>query len=723
MQQVGCKNDNSTDCTNIIQTILDLKKYNLYFPKGEYKISSQLNVEYSNVKIFGDGNSSKLCYHGNGQGGYIISIEGISGDVYYENIEICNIAIDGTNQIYKGGETDETPADTSPNPLYRGMEAIHINFATSINIHNVLINDVYGDGIILRRCSNALITENELFDCGSSNWYEPSQTPPADNHGDGITAFFSFNVKISRNTLINTRTFKVSKTGGNIPKGEDVLGKICGRTGIEFEYAINKGATSENYANPTKNPPLFRTVVEDVEDSSGVGLDISDNYIYGYTKGIHIEENVRVNVNNNTIIYNNIGIMIASGDNISINNNYIDNHGAGKAMEGQYYGVTSGVFLSFYPSIYKKNIVVDSNTIRCADGIPGVIVYNDNCIISNNHFIVKDATPITYFTTGIKNTNVINNLFNLDYSSSGGFSFWGAEDVIFEDNQVIANNTTAFINITSAKNMKIINNTLSNVRIYATSAFEDTVIDGNTFKDYNENFDGSYLISGYGSRFSLIENIFELANLPEDKQVLYSTETLYATICDNTFNLGENNTRKTELISVAMLKNSYINNNIITNNVEDLVFILSRSVSSLCNIENNKMSNTKGIIVSGQFNNIQVIENNIGKINTSINSLDQLNGAWFSNGQIVKRVNLTTTSTYYGHIALNSGVYARTAWASGTEYKVNSLRKTSAGNVYKCITAGTSTVEPTHTAGQVTESDGVTWEYVGPSVTLKELEL
>lgn len=67
-----------------------------------------------------------------------------------------------------------------------------------------------------------------------------------------------------------------------------------------------------------------------------------------------------------------------------------------------------------------------------------------------------------------------------------------------------------------------------------------------------------------------------------------------------------------------------------------------------------------------------------------------------------------------------SGVYAVSTtggipdatWASGTSYGGNTVIKTSAGRYYRLRSFVASTVEPTHTSGVVTETDGATWTYL-----------
>ena len=110
------------------------------------------------------------------------------------------------------------------------MTAIYCLYFYRVKIINNNLNDFYGNGIILKRCAFSRVDENYLTDCSASGM----ASIDTDYQGDGNTAFLSFSIKVTNDTIINRRLFKVHHK-----LVKDIYGLQCGRSGLEFEYGVD----------------------------------------------------------------------------------------------------------------------------------------------------------------------------------------------------------------------------------------------------------------------------------------------------------------------------------------------------------------------------------------------------------------------------------------------------------------------------------------------------
>lgn len=231
IKDYGAVGDGINDDTNSInKCIADVGSKGggtIIFPIGDYKVTNTIIIAYSNITLRGDSSSkSRLNYYGKGYNTDLIKISGKYNNVLHD-IVIENLSLDGTNQIYKGGSSEDDLSLTAPNPLGKGMTGIRSEYAYNVTIRDNTLTDIYGDGIICKRSPFTLIDHNTLWDCSASGMASTN----TDYQGDGITAFMSFAVTISNNYIVNRRKFKVHHK-----LAKDVYNLQCGRSGLEFEY-------------------------------------------------------------------------------------------------------------------------------------------------------------------------------------------------------------------------------------------------------------------------------------------------------------------------------------------------------------------------------------------------------------------------------------------------------------------------------------------------------
>lgn len=700
VKSFGATGDGETDDTTIIQDAIDYCKANnigtLYFPDGEYVISDKLNIDFSNFEIKGIGNSI-LKYTGEGTTGQFIRCVGTDTEHPLKNIKIHDLILDGTNQQYKGGKTMETPLLTSTQPMYRGIYGIYLSYVVNADIYNNKMIDIYGDGIVCSRCHTLKIKNNVLNDVSGGNPRSGGQVG-YDNFGDGITCFSSFDCIIDSNTLINTRVYLASNNSSDI-------GTICGRSGIEYEYGLLR---DESY---TPDYTLFN-------DTDCSGLIMSNNYVYGYTKGCHLENQVPTSVISNTFIHNCIGILSSTHGYTNITNNHIDDDNCNVAIQSGYDTYSGGLAITSYTLERDiSNFVVSNNIFKGKRKAIGIA--KGNIIISNNTFF-NDNSYAIYTIESIKNVKILGNTFY-----NNGIYSYNSTDFEINDN-IFENSTRQILNSTTSNNFNIKNNKITNT-LYFQGSNKNICFDNNEI----------VFVEGYEiNRSSRFIDFYQIANLNlvnnyvnfksgDDCRFLAITNTCSdINISNNSVDVAS--TRTTSVIAItSQLTRLIVRDNKIYGATELLQFIYHNWNLNFIEIENNYINTLAYIYqqTAGSTNGKSYQNNNKGivKFNQSPNSaLSKFVNNYFNNGERV--YNFNGGATTKGWYCSSSGYYVTDTWTEGTAYALNKLI-VSNGYVYKCSLAGTSTVAPEGTTlgTEETTADGLKWICCGTVAVLNEI--
>ena len=407
VKDYGVIGDGITDDTNSIQGIISYVGQNgggtIIFPEGKYKVTSPILIKYSNIYLKGEiGN--KINYYGNGMDLNFIYVKG-EYDNKLNNVTIDGLNLDGTNQLYKGGADDSDWLLTAPNPMSVGMTAICCTYCSNLKIINNTLNDFYGNGIIIRRCSFAFIEKNFLTDCSASGMASIN----TDFQGDGITAFMSFGVTVSNNIVINKRTFKTHNDAGWNSLTCDVYGKQCARSGLEFEYALN----TDYESSPEKWCP-YSDLISNVH---GYALNFKNNYVYGYNKGIHLEHSINALIEGNSILHCNIGVLEATGGHIMIVNNEFDSDGVGASPQGGYDWYYASVALPHFLGTTFNNAIITGNRFR---GDAAGVTYARNYISIKDNDFRNTGLCIEQKGDNLENIIIEDNKFLLQDNLSSG---------------------------------------------------------------------------------------------------------------------------------------------------------------------------------------------------------------------------------------------------------------------------------------------------------------
>jgi hypothetical protein len=644
----GAKGDDETDDTEAIQkavTYINKNAGTLFFTDGNYIISNTGNnifeITSSNVSITGTANSF-IKYKGVGESGYIFHVLGTK-DTYLENISIYGLNIDGYGQEFKGGNTSETKTETHPNPYAKGLTAIRFSFVKNMSVEKCSLKEIYGEGIIGRYSYHANILDNIVENCSAGNIVAGGITG-YDDHGDGIAVFGSYSVRIKGNSVTNNRKYKVHFSKDDAL--HDVYDCICGRSGLEYEYATNTDGI--NAPNNVENLN---------DDLSGTCLILDGNFVKGYTKGTHLESNVNVDVINNTFVGNYIDIM-CSTQYTNISGNRFNRTTVETAPQYGYDQYSrGGVAISEYGT-KPKNIIITNNYFNKSS----ITLANNNVIISNNIFKMdNDISDISIVSknSGSENININNNVF-------------------LEGNN---NKACCYISLFAPINASI---------------------DGNTFDMQDKEKYAIYIYNGTHS-IKLINNIFKTNSI---SKVLTKYEN---SISKDIFLIGNRvygNSNKCVLLEVYDPWDGTILNNIMENR-EGIFFYNTGTNRGVWNINNNFGS----LKTTGYAPNVEV--------NSSVTSIRE---NYIMLGTLIRSLAGNATNGATGKKCTKAGFLTALTWTSGTKYTAsNTTYANSANNVYCCTNAGSgnSTIEPTHTEGTVTESDGYTWEYIGVKAELE----
>lgn len=721
VKSYGAKGDDTTDDTTSINNAIAYAKNNgystVYFPKGVYKITDNINIDFSNFKLIGIDDVT-LNYYGEGTSLNLITIKGNNANDYIENIEINNIKISGINQTYKGGFSMDTPKITSPMPLYKGIKTIDSIYVKNLTIKNCQIIDIYGEGIITKYCNDVKIINNKLYDVGAGNIAQNGPTG-YDSFGDGIACFFSYNCSVSDNTIINKRIYQENRGGVN------ASGKLCGRSGLEYEYLINFNASTDNYNDPVYNCPDYENIPINTSSvpknkREGSALRFFNNFVQGYTKGIHIEAQVKTIITNNSIVGNYINVLFTTNNEQIISNNYLNTYNVGKAPQSGYDLYSGNIAITqFTTQYYSLGMTIVNNSINGDDR--GITLGRSNVNIENNNFTNK--CPIYTLIQDLSNIIINGNTFKNYSTTDNIYIYLYHVNKVNLSNNLFANDYLEHIEL-SGDEIYITNNLFNNICINGVSNPSINIIN-NSFNITNEitNFRKAIIYGDSWKKLNLKDNDIDISNVNESR-ILYIDGILNNYLIDNNKIKVSDNQTLTPLLFFGKLNKSSICNNTVFGSPSNITYInFYNFIDSM--IYNNYSENIQNTLINiGNSLGICKAFKNIGKINygTMNASETKFINSYIQKGDIIPYYGSSTNNTFFGWYCQSQGYYVTTTWEAKT-YKVNDIIKNSSNNVYQCVSGGNSTIEPSSTDNEFTTDDNITWKYLGSVAILSKLNI
>lgn len=275
-----------------------LKKYGgrgripagLLYSKTYRPKANMIDGAFKSFEIVGDGEGNTTIKFGNvspvlNAGGTAVvtaeprlfNINGVAGLQVAPRCKFSGFAIDYSEQVYKGGASSANPALTDIKPLSGGVNTFSAEYGDGLEIENVVMKEVYGNGIILSRCPNSRLINVRGFNVSGGN-------PGAgDSTGGfiGIMRGSQVGTLVSGCTSINTRVYQTDTVAGfNNITAKDTM---CGYIGIWTEYGTD---TDGKFAPGTE---LWGSVTP--KNNASMGCRVESCMVYGYTLGFKMESN------------------------------------------------------------------------------------------------------------------------------------------------------------------------------------------------------------------------------------------------------------------------------------------------------------------------------------------------------------------------------------------------------------------------------------------------
>lgn len=676
IKQFGAKGNDIDDDTEIIQYVFnyigELGGGVIGFPKGEYKVTAQLNIKYSNISIIGNW-GNKIKYYGVGTGTLLLVMGSTLNTECIHDIVLDGLKFDGTNQEFKGGATEDDMKTTSIKPLYRrGLTVIRPQNVYKMKIVNCQLIDFYGNGIAVDRSSHMVIEDNFLWDCSGNGF---GHGMAGDCFGDGIGCWKSSHCSVKRNCVINTRTFLTHE----VSCGRDVYGYPCGRSGLEFEYPVN----IDVQGNPERWTPMHMR-----ENVGGYNLLFEDNFVYGYTKGCHLENGVDCQVLNNTFVHNHIGFLDATGGNTIVSGNYFDPDGVKNSVQGGYdWYFTCGCAFTHFLGQWFDNAIIDGNTF--VGDMTGIQIGRSKITIQNNIFRQTSGSCIGKRINWGSEITIQNNEFNYpkwDGKPCGFISLEGTNVKIIGNEFVCLDGVLGEFGCTLQENSIIAHNTFRNVTIggRAEKFVDNEIIINN--KDENR-AKGSIGLFGLGGYKEVSGN-----------NILVNGTSVSFGIGGKFINnkIKINNYITQPVLGIGEVKTpiNFKGNEIYTDKPMKDTFMwvdgrINGKKRMIINIEDNYMDNyepdfkwIRPYWTDSKYSNLKLTyKNNLpSKIGWEKSNMTPISGDYYYLGDKVQTSILGDTEL----ICVEAGYYGVFEWNAETEYNFNEF-VLDGENVYKCM--------------------------------------
>lgn len=230
----------------------------------------------------------------------LIRYLGNSGTQYIPKVTLEGFLMDYSEQTNKGGTDLSSLSITHPTPYSLGVRGIYFMYALQPTVKGVSMNQIYGDGVFIRKSTMPHVTGCKLFDVSAGNIItRVNPNMASDSNGGGIFIWACHGGLVEDNICWNTRVYKASVT--SIDNGTQIKDTLCGYIGIWSEFGSSQNIPSESA------PPLLGYVnqsnIDNGWNTEALGCVIQNNTVYGYTIGIkteglneaHIKDNVVLN--------------------------------------------------------------------------------------------------------------------------------------------------------------------------------------------------------------------------------------------------------------------------------------------------------------------------------------------------------------------------------------------------------------------------------------------
>lgn len=336
-------------------------------------------------------------------------------DGYLPPIHVIGLQIDYRNQRNKGGPTFSTMGESChPTPFSDGMYGIYISRCLRPVIKDCIFRNIYGDGLILKRCADIEVRNNNFYDVSANQILQSDGDTAKDHRGAGIFVWGSTGV-VDNNFVHNTRKYTVDV----LVDGVNVNGALCGYIGIFAEYTMN--APWDNGTPSYYSAPMYPWYQGSVSSTfSPVNPDsmvvMTNNRVYGYTIGMKSEASADVVMIGNRIFNCYIGIDSITSS-TTIENNWVDQMVTTTMPQAGFRFYQAALVLSDFGDTNAAGLipVVRNNRIFTSGSIAALGMYRSDSVIESNQIRISGTGAIwkQIATKPLKSIKIHNNIFRV----------------------------------------------------------------------------------------------------------------------------------------------------------------------------------------------------------------------------------------------------------------------------------------------------------------------
>ncbi|HBU0588316.1 TPA: hypothetical protein MCS71_004068, partial [Klebsiella pneumoniae] len=455
---------------------------------------------------------------------------------YTSSFIMESIKIDYSRQKNQGGPTYNTMNNGAhPTPYSDGTLAIHIMYADSPILKDIEISNVYGSGICIWKCTDAIIQNVTTYNVSANQVLSADgKNESVDHFGYSIWSGASANTKISNCKAFNYRVYSCDPKLKSPHNNEQYDGKICGYIGIYCEYSPIQG-------NKNIESIHYEWLSDENTDKRGYAKVINC-FVRGYTFGFKSESLMYIHFDNCKAIYNYIGFSIQASaliENCYINGLTIDYERCPQqGIESQ----RGGVCFSWWSGEnnlheqYLLNSYIESRKYQCISLGKGTVTIQHNTLrIYESAALIKTVTSFELAKVKIsENRLIIDNIKPI--TSPEHIRITNTQKTDFSENYLYnLSNAPCELNISNGT----LKNNLFNGNFKYISTTDYCVIDGNTFSDIKNRTTPEFIfLSSKNTHFS--HNIIHIHHIEKIKDIIFLSKVTNFSFIKNNIIVDKN---------------------------------------------------------------------------------------------------------------------------------------------------------------------------------------
>ncbi|MBD9719534.1 hypothetical protein IB240_14105 [Raoultella sp. RLT01] len=540
----------------------------------------------------------------------LFSFIGRDSEDFLPSILLKDFSLDYSRQRNKGGHDLDSLEITHPSPYSVGTNAIYFYYAYSPVIENIYINNVYGNGIVIKKSFYPQIKNCRGNNVSAGNVVSPDGNMAKDSDGGFCFLWSCFSGLVENCIAWNNRVFQAKYS--SLDNAVEMQGTLCGYIGFWAEYSL----TRDNDIPP----PMLTWLRKKDPDSNTLsnGIIFRNNVVYGYTIGIKTESYVDAIIEGNVVLNCYLPIF-ASGTRCTISSNWVDMlqcsnikcPQGGLEFKRSYLGGATWA----KNNDTNMSILIEKNYVKSVQ-YPIFLSNRNNLVVKNNYFLITNKGKLfdsrdNKIVTGL---SLIENTFIIDslYQSS--------------DSHITYNNNVRFFG------NNFINKSSNLCRVFLGNSREQY------FSFHNNNFNGFFqIVSNSYLHFEENDIVISQVNKP-----FLITKSSGVEFKRNILNLGMlSNVPLVDLFSndVKIVKNKITVSSVTDDNTP--LFRFNDNNVYNVTIDNTMLTINGAKLNLATFNNVHYMKltGNSSNIALQVNIYDRGFGPFYVKGNSFKTIN------------------------------------------------------------------------------------